>query len=161
VEPSGVPKKAEESGAKAGDDSKATPLTIHHVDVGNGNCTIIEFPNKLRPPVMIDCGGDQPKLPEAKQYIDGILAPYGPALSHLIFSHADKDHTNFTVAVLKGTRITGRIYLPSNEKLRFDKMTDAAWVTWYTDAKNVKNRGGCRPMYGPPGQSFLSGWHFD
>lgn len=82
------------------------PLTIHFIDVGQGDATLIYAPYGKK--VLIDTGGS--KLGEEFDIGESVMVPYllnqrVQSLDYLILSHFDADHCNGAIAVLEAVRV--------------------------------------------------------
>ncbi len=85
-------------------------LRIHFLDVGQGDCTLIEFPDGKV--AMID-GGDGRE--STATYVLRYLNALGiDTVDHLIVSHADSDHCGSLATVLEYKNILNA-YLPATE----------------------------------------------
>eukprot|EP00742_Colponemidia_sp_Colp-10_P010911 GILJ01012045.1.p2 GENE.GILJ01012045.1~~GILJ01012045.1.p2 ORF type:complete len:249 (+),score=28.67 GILJ01012045.1:209-955(+) len=78
-------------------------VLIHHLDVKNGNCTIVDVRDS--PLIMIDCGSDQQDFSQHNavvkshfiEYIEALMLERPETERHfqlIILSHPDKDHYN-------------------------------------------------------------------
>lgn len=91
---------------------RASDLSVYFVDVGQGDCTLVEWPNGTWS--LIDCGtssGADPR--EVRDYIHDKLGS-SPRLVSVILTHSDSDHINFIPYILDGVRVdkvyyTGKI----------------------------------------------------
>ncbi len=110
----------------------ATNLTIHVVDVGQGNCIIIECPGGG--PVMNDCGSTSYGALSAQQihdYVSGVIAPYvtlsNPSPLEIFVSHSDEDHLNLIYDPTYGVNpaVAGTIHVSE----RGSNYSDA-WSDW-------------------------------
>ena len=90
--------------------AQAPSLTLHFIDVGQGDSTLITCPNGAN--ILIDAGN----LPRRAQtetrvrdYVRNQIASRGGDIDYLILSHPDADHYNLLRPVLQGVPI-GRTY---------------------------------------------------
>ena len=116
---------------------KAGELRMHFLDVGQGDCTLIEFPDGKV--AMID-GGDASSKVELyiMRYLNALRID---KIDYLIVSHADKDHCGALDAVVRNKKILNA-YLPTTEL----DYTCAEYKTFYAElleedcAKKVPER---------------------
>lgn len=87
--------------------SGAGALSLHFLDVGQGDSTLIVCPNATT--ILIDGGSLSGRsAADVRAYIDGQIGPLA-AIDHLIVSHPDADHYNLLPSVLQG-RLVRRAY---------------------------------------------------
>lgn len=74
-------------------------LSAHFINVGQGDCTLIAFPNGKR--LLVDCGSTDGPFDAAKvrDYIRRQLDPANPRIDLLVITHPDADHYNRIPAV--------------------------------------------------------------
>ncbi|MBA7492724.1 hypothetical protein ES702_03274 [subsurface metagenome] len=68
-------------------------LTVHFLNVGKGNCTIIDFPSERLSMIDIDnsrISGDEENLTDPIEYLQNKYA--NPSLFRFILTHPDMDH---------------------------------------------------------------------
>jgi len=93
------------------------PLKIHFIDVGQGDCIVMQFPNGKT--MMVDCGTlsrDVKPSTVASRVRTLLPRKYfpvndkkSPVLDALVISHADADHYNLLPRVLRGVFV-GEVY---------------------------------------------------
>lgn len=111
------------------------PLIIHHLDVHQGNCTLIEFPQAddfQHPggepfrPILIDCGitplVSTEKAAQVKQRLgetfNHVLGKYGNTFEAVVVSHADNDHCNLLpLENIVGERKVKHLYFGGSSEL--------------------------------------------
>ena len=77
-------------------------LAVHFLDVGQGDCIIIELPDGKK--AIIDAGGDEANTTQTDcetkivQSIDELKIK---TFDYMILSHSDEDHVEFMVTVLE------------------------------------------------------------
>lgn len=77
----------------------AGPLTIHFMDVGQGDGTLIVCPNGST--ILIDTGSLSGRSPDdIREYLWAQIEPVGGDIDYLIVSHPDADHYNLLPEVL-------------------------------------------------------------
>ncbi|MEM9108884.1 MAG: hypothetical protein AAGC72_02570 [Planctomycetota bacterium] len=110
-------------------------VIIHFVNVNQGDCTIIEWPDGTFS--MMDCGtttwkGNTPKPnPQAvRSYVRSVLGE-NPRLRSLILTHPDADHINMVPYVLEGVQIDHLYYVQPTSQWHYKKRTFAppGWVS--------------------------------
>lgn len=85
-------------------------LQVHYVDVGQGDCILILFPDGKE--MLIDCGSsvDSNEIEQkAISYIDAHITD--DQLDYLMVTHGDSDHTYFVNEVLDAFDVD-KIYMP-------------------------------------------------
>lgn len=89
-------------------------LKIHFVDVGQGDCTFIETPNKKT--ILIDGGGSLSKTFSVgeKTLIPYILDRGYTKIDTIIISHFDYDHVEGILKVLQELKV-GQVYFPKQQ----------------------------------------------
>lgn len=96
----------------------ATNLAVHVIDVGQGNCVLVECPGA--DPVMDDCGTTSLGVLTEKEihdYVAGIIGNYvtlsDPSPLTLFVSHSDEDHLNMIYDPVNGIdpATVGTIYV--------------------------------------------------
>ena len=79
-------------------------LRIHFIDVGQGDCTLIECPNGQH--VLVDCGSTRDgDADEVREYLLGQLDASNPKIDLLVITHPDADHYNYLPEVLQGVAV--------------------------------------------------------
>lgn len=113
---------------------KSGEMRVHFIDVGQGDCTLIEFPDGQ---TMLVDGGD------ASERSVGALLRYCNALSittvnHLVVTHANYDHYGGLFTFLDYKRVVNA-YLPYGQELvnaryaeLYQKLTDKGVTKTYT-----------------------------
>jgi competence protein ComEC len=82
----------------------SAPLSLHFIDVGQGDSTLILCPNGST--ILIDAGSLSGRSPqEVRDYVVGQIAPLGGDIDYLIVSHPDGDHYNLLPAILNGVDV--------------------------------------------------------
>ncbi len=92
-------------------------LTIHFIDVGQGDSTLIITPTNKR--ILVDSGGS--KLKEEYDVGENTLVPYLlnrgiKKLDYIIISHFDADHCNGFIAVLDKIKV-GKILISKQAEI--------------------------------------------
>ncbi len=88
-------------------------LAVHFLDVGQGDCIIIELPDGKK--AIMDAGGDEANTTQTDcetkivQSIDELKIK---TFDYMILSHSDKDHVEFMVTVLEKYDVK-QIYRPA------------------------------------------------
>ena len=91
---------------------QTTDTQIHYIDVGQGDCTVIELPNNKL--LMIDTG-IKSKITQLKNYLDEVIfdnAVYNNSIDYLILTHTDADHIGGAVSIINSYEIK-TIYRPN------------------------------------------------
>ena len=87
-------------------------LVIDFIDVGQGDCTLVTFPNGKR--LMVDCGSvKNGPVSKIRPALLARLDPDVPAVHELVITHPDRDHYNRLEAVLQGVTV-GRVTTVGN-----------------------------------------------
>ncbi len=121
-----------------------TPLLdIKFVDVGQGDCTLVTFPNGKR--LLVDCGVMGPPKPDPAQVRADLLGMIpNKKIDWLLLTHADTDHYAMIPHVLAGFRIstvlhthpiewhTANAHVPWTETTKSSAF--AAWLLGYSAA---------------------------
>ncbi len=82
-------------------------LYVNFIDVGQGDCTLIMFPDGKN--MLIDCGdGSDFAVKNIKKILNGFSVK---KLDYIVLTHPDIDHIGGTLSVLK-TCSVGKAYLP-------------------------------------------------
>jgi beta-lactamase superfamily II metal-dependent hydrolase len=77
----------------------ARPLTIHFMDVGQGDGTLVVCPNGST--ILIDSGSLSGRSPdEVREYLWKQIEPVGGDIDYLVVSHPDADHYNLLPELL-------------------------------------------------------------
>ena len=97
-------------------------LTIHFIDVGQGDSTLIITPTNKR--ILVDSGGS--KLKEEYDVGENTLVPYLlnrgiKKLDYIIISHFDADHCNGFIAVLDKIKV-GKILISKQAEITNKKI---------------------------------------
>lgn len=85
-------------------------LKVHFVNVGQGDCIYIQFPNNTD--MLIDCGNKSTgyNFQNVKNYLDA-LNPDGK-INHLMLTHSDEDHVDNMDEIIYAYEIEN-IYMPN------------------------------------------------
>ncbi len=86
-------------------------LRIHFIDVGQGDCTLIELPDGK---VMMIDGGDNSATTK-KQVLRYLNALKINVIDHLVITHTDSDHCGGIDEVVKWKKVVNA-YLPASSK---------------------------------------------
>lgn len=112
-------------------------LAVHFLDVGQGDCIIIELPDGKN--AIIDAGGDEANTTETDcetrilQNIDELKIK---TFDYMFLSHSDKDHVEFMVTVLEKYDVK-TIYRPAfNSTLERDANINPQYGTIETKIYN-------------------------
>ncbi len=89
------------------DKRKAGELRIHFLDVGQGDCTVIELPDGK---VALIDGGDDKSTPK-KRVMRYLNALHIDKIDHLVVTHTDKDHCGGLTEVFRYKKVVNA-YLP-------------------------------------------------
>lgn len=112
----------------------AAELEVHFINVGQGDCTLIQCPNGRN--VLIDCGssgkGDKERV---RSYL---LAELGsnPTIDVLVITHPDRDHYNFLPHVLAEVKVKKIVLTDDDEKYAQDGT--AEWLGEFAASKKVR-----------------------
>jgi beta-lactamase superfamily II metal-dependent hydrolase len=100
----------------------AEDVRIHFLDVGQGDCTLVQCPDGIN--VMVDCGSiGGSDSAAARNYLLEQLGP-NPKIDVLVITHPDQDHYNLLPTVLEGVEI-GRVLLTDpNERYTVAKVNE-------------------------------------
>lgn len=100
-------------------DKNAYPLSVHFIDVGQGDCALIICNNKA---MLIDTGG-----PEAFSKVDSYLTAQGVSeIEWLVATHADEDHIGAGADILKKYRVNNILMNKiNNSTASFERFTSA------------------------------------
>ena len=82
-------------------------MRIHFLDVGQGDCTIIELPDDKI--MLIDGGKDDKSATTALRYLNALDVD---VIDYLVLTHADSDHMGGLVEIVKNKRVN-QAFLPS------------------------------------------------
>ncbi len=86
---------------------KAGELRIHFLDVGQGDCTLIELPDGKT--MLIDGGDDKSQTKtQVMRYLNGLKIK---KIDHLVITHTDKDHCGSLEEVFRYKTVVNA-YLP-------------------------------------------------
>lgn len=83
-------------------------LAVHFLDVGQGDCIYIEFPDNTD--MVIDCGNDCDYLADVKEYIDRY--DDDGTIDHLMLTHSDQDHVDHLDEIINDY-VVKNIYMPN------------------------------------------------
>ena len=90
--------------------AQSPELTIHFIDVGQGDCTLIECPGGNK--ILVDCGsvggGDAQAV---REYLLEQLDATSPRIDTLIITHPDRDHYNLVSRVLSDDIEVGQLIM--------------------------------------------------
>jgi competence protein ComEC len=103
---------------------QAGDLRIHFVDVGQGDCAIIELPDGK---FMLIDGGEKSKENNVVRYANTLGME---KIDYLVVSHTDSDHAGGLREITAKKQI-GEAYLP------FDSLTDSASSVYNTVYQNI------------------------
>lgn len=80
--------------------SSSNELSVHFINVGQGDCTLVVFPSGKR--LLVDCGSlDGPfSATKVRDYIRRNLDAQNPKIDLLVVTHPDSDHYNKIPIVL-------------------------------------------------------------
>lgn len=75
-------------------------LAVHFINVGQGDCTLVVFPNGKR--LLVDCGtsGGPFNATRVRNVIRSQLNPADPKIDLVVITHPDRDHYNKLADVL-------------------------------------------------------------
>ncbi len=104
---------------------KAGELRIHYVDVGQGDCSIIELPDGK---IMLIDGGDGTKRTKKRvmRYLNGLKVD---TIDYLLVTHTDNDHCGSLEEVFRYKKVLNA-YLPPS----FDGDDDVEFAETYAAA---------------------------
>ena len=141
-----------DAGDDVPDEIEVGALRIHFINVGAGNCVLVECPGPEAPPMIVDCGTmgateTDMTQDEARTYIQGLLSRHPAAQPNVVLSHADTDHYGWVPHVLAGAAI-GHVWMGGNGSA----YTERDFPTWLTAAES----GGAEVHDG-----FPADWHND
>ncbi len=112
-------------------------LAVHFLDVGQGDCIIIELPDGKK--AIIDAGGDEANTTQTDcetkivQSIDELKIK---TFDYMILSHSDEDHVEFMVTVLEKYDVK-QIYRPAfNSSIERDSNINPQYGTIETKIYN-------------------------
>jgi competence protein ComEC len=99
--------------------SAPAEIAVHFLNVGQGDCTLVVFPDGKN--LLVDCGtaGGGFDTAAVRAYLRSNLATAAPKIDLLVITHPDKDHYNRLEAVL-GSRANPHIVV---EKVMFSGST--------------------------------------
>lgn len=104
----------------------ARPLSIHFMDVGQGDSTLIICPNGST--ILIDSGSLSGKSPDdIREYLWAQIEPVGGDIDYLIVSHPDADHYNLLPEVLDQITIGQAWYIADRSDYADEEVFD--WLT--------------------------------
>jgi competence protein ComEC len=81
-------------------ESASGKLSLYFIDVGQGDCTLVIFPDGKR--LLVDCGSTNGvfSATRVRNLIKSKLDPQSPRIDLLVITHPDKDHYNKLEEVL-------------------------------------------------------------
>ncbi|MCG3131960.1 MAG: hypothetical protein FLDDKLPJ_02770 [Phycisphaerae bacterium] len=114
--------------------SAADELRVHFIDVGQGDCTLIECPGGGV--ILVDCGslggGDRDRV---KAYIRERLDANAPRIDTLILTHPDADHYNLLDDVLDGVTV-GKVLMTGTS----DEYSSGDFSAWLDEHESIVKR---------------------
>jgi len=133
-------------------------LRTHILNVGNGNCVILEAP-KASHLLIADCGSvssnSAMNRDAVKQYIGNIVSQYPQGITiSVIISHADKDHYNYLPFVING-REPYQVFLGG--AVPFNGVADCFSYGNYNETKNWLNKYSKKVVFNFTGQTVMIG----
>ena len=126
-------------------------LRVHFINVGQGDCIYIQFPDEDKTDMLIDCGNKSTGYDynKTKQYLSD-LNPDGK-INHLMLTHCDEDHVDNMDEIIYDFEIEN-IYMPnvlaaptgtSNTALALQNQIadlDAEKVAMFTDEDTITSQ---------------------
>ena len=103
-------------------------LRIHFIDVGQGDCTLIELPDGKT--VLIDAGDNTPAT--KKQILRYLNALDVDVIDYLILTHVDSDHCGGVEEIVKWKTVLNA-YLPASSKTTDTEYAEAYAALAETD----------------------------
>lgn len=102
------------------------PLSIHFMDVGQGDGTLIVCPNGST--ILIDSGSLSGRSPDdIREYLWTQIEPVGGDIDYLIVTHPDADHYNLLTEVLDEILIGRAWYVAERKDYANEELFD--WLT--------------------------------
>ncbi len=102
-------------------------LRLHFIDVGQGDCVLVEFPGGST--MLVDCGSSKNGDPLAvRRYLEKALDGR-KKIETVVITHPDTDHYNMIPEVLKGLQV-GQVYASGSSKEYTEDFRD-----WLEDQK--------------------------
>lgn len=94
-------------------------LVVHYIDVGQGDCIYIAFPDGTD--MLIDCGSEKGRKEYETSAISDLkeLNPDGK-IDHVMATHSDTDHVSYLDEVLSEFQV-GNVYMPNIRSNNLDK----------------------------------------
>ncbi|MFR7796532.1 MAG: ComEC/Rec2 family competence protein [Oscillospiraceae bacterium] len=94
-------------------------LVVHYIDVGQGDCIYIAFPDGTD--MLIDCGSEKGRKEYETSAISDLkeLNPDGK-IDHVMATHSDTDHISYLDEVLSEFQV-GNVYMPNIRSNNLDK----------------------------------------
>ena len=94
-------------------------LVVHYIDVGQGDCIYIAFPDGTD--MLIDCGSEKGSKEYETSAISDLkeLNPDGK-IDHVMATHSDTDHVSYLDEVLSEFQV-GNVYMPNIRSNNLDK----------------------------------------
>ncbi len=89
------------------DETKTYKSCVTFLDVGNGECIFIEFPDGKT--VMVDCGRDNES--DRQKILDYVKNEWANKIDYFIYTHPDIEHTANAEYIINNF-IVGKIFLP-------------------------------------------------
>ena len=99
--------------------NSARQLTVHFIDVGQGDSVLLQTPAGKN--ILVDAGGHRGELSSGTGVGDKVVLPYlrrlgVQKLDLLVFTHFHEDHVGGAAAVIKGLPVETVIVPPQDEK---------------------------------------------
>ena len=108
-------------------------LRIHFIDVGQGDCTLLELPDGK---VMLIDSGDNTQTTK-KQILRYLNALDIEQIDYLVLTHADKDHCGGVEEIVKWKKVLNA-YLPSSSKTTDTQYAEAYAALADTDCELIE-----------------------
>lgn len=131
-------------------------LTVHFVDIGQGDCILVNFPdNKV---MLVDCGSNSNK-DKLEMYFNKFFENKEKVIDFFVITHADEDHYGNGSYVFENYEVKN-FYRPSvctpnetgwegasiNDDEGYKKLID----------ESFKNENGCQMFYNVASDNFLN-----
>ncbi len=97
----------EQSGSDSGVENSFSGLSVHYLDVGQGDCILICFPDDKS--MLIDCGNGSPA--SISMIIGALQSKKKTSLDYLVLTHPDSDHIASVKEALKDVAVK-KLYHP-------------------------------------------------
>ena len=91
----------------------AGKLAVHYLDVGQGDCTVVQLPDGR---VIVMDSGEEMYYPRVKNYLDKRVVGSDGRIDFLIATHSHSDHVGGFVNMLRDFDV-GVVYRPFNESI--------------------------------------------